>query len=140
MFYSTAHPQWQPLPGNVLDLPTYWLSNSVFGNVSNAVYALDDQNVNYDELGSDNDSGRGGGGGFSMLDSFGSTDFWIELTGITNDFTLLTLHGTTNDGTLYQVITTTNLAHPRWNLQWQGVGDDGQTILPPQARHGQQSL
>ncbi len=42
-FYSMQHPEWPLLPCNCLNLPTHWLSNSVYGTF----YAIEDLDFDY---------------------------------------------------------------------------------------------
>lgn len=76
-----------------------------------------------------------GGAPGPMAYSYSPEDFWIEITGVTNDYAYLTMHGTVySDTDWYQLLSKTNLAQTgEWTLRelLQGYPGTNQTVLQP---------
>jgi len=113
-FYSAAHPDWPPMPGNVHQVP-FWL-------LGDDCYPVDDRDI------SDASAGIGDAGlsqanaNFQRLDSletsgpmYGSNDLWLEITGIANGRVDLNLHNATN--LVYEIWSKTDLLATNWDIE-----------------------
>lgn len=75
----------------------------------------------------------GGGDGPIMAYNYAEGDLWLEITGVTNPYSYLTLHGTV-PADWYQLLSKTNLTQPgEWTLGEMRPGDYGtnQTDFSP---------
>ena len=138
-FYSLAHPDWPPLPGDIWQVPVW--------NLGSGFYLLDDLDSPESSaaggmMAMDAPSppgfGKGdtnGGGGFSSDFQFQlptTNDLWLQMVGTTNTGTGLTvwlvIHTPWNvTSGVYDLFATTNLAPGAW--QWVTRCAPGQTNL-----------
>lgn len=129
-FWSLQRQNYPPLPFNAFpDLPVYDLGNGT-------AFLVDDTSVDYAAIAQEHAEQQalrllerefgllsesefslleGGGGGMETY-SYSSSDLWIELVKVENDYAYLTLHGTIPDDS-YQLLSKTNLAQQgEWKL------------------------
>jgi len=127
-FWSVQNLNWPPLPGNINNVPAWDLGGDV--------YLLDDLDVDYVELQRESAAKGapmpgGGGGSTNSYDGYGSSfqaqvfttnDLWLQIDGVTNDGTgltvTLTIHTPWNDTNLtHDLLYTTSLASPvNWHF------------------------
>jgi hypothetical protein len=135
-FYSLAHPDWPPLPGDIRQVPVW--------NLGAGFYLLDDLDCQESSaagsmMAMDTPSLTGfsdSGGGFSsnfQLQVFTTNDLWLQITGTTNAITtngmaylVINTPWTVTNG-VYDLFATTNLAPSAW--QWVLRCAPGQTNL-----------
>ena len=138
-FYSLAHPDWPPLPGDILQVPVW--------NLGSGAYLLDDVDSPEPSAASGMmataaaspadlvDSGSSSGGGFNsnfQLQTITTNDLWLQVAGTTNtgmDQTAwLVINSPWNVANgVYDLFATTNLAPSAW--QWVTRCAPGQTNL-----------
>jgi hypothetical protein len=139
-FYSLAHPDWPPLPGDPRQVPVWSLGSGL--------YLLNDLTVNYAQaqiasssaggmtaMEAPSPPGFGDGGGFGsdfQFQAFTTNDLWLQITGTTNTGTALTaflvIHTPWNVSSgVYDLFATTTLAPSAW--QWVLRCAPGQTNL-----------
>ena len=99
------------------------------------VYALSDGSYLVDDTGYvwPQPSGNGGGGQQGPYQPlYSSTDFWLEILGVTNGMANLILHGTTS-GTAYTIMTRQSFSPTDpWDAEQPLTGADGQDWTPAQ--------
>jgi hypothetical protein len=136
-FYSAAHPQMPPLPGNLFGLAAWPLANNIFllddlnGAQSSGFYAMDD----YGPPIPGGDGSSSDGSYFPAFNfDFSTNSLWLQMLSVTNgtaDIAIYPPWDVTNG--VYDLLYCTNLLPPI-NWQWLLRTDPGQTnVLVPNA-------
>ena len=145
-YYSLAHPNWPPLPGDIYQVPVWSLgSDSGYGyyllddvdyfaaaNTGSGMRAMDVSDPPSPGDGSDTNSDGGYYSSGFQAQVFTTNDLWLQMVGTTNTGTSMTAYLVINTpwnitNGVYDLFATTNLAPSAW--QWVLRCAPGQTNL-----------